>query len=210
MNTHPSPGKDKVRECLKSLQRRDAQRDKENYADKGRDTLLDGYSEAEFERCQFRTLVDLLFGHYLLTRGGDRRATEISDLFTFEFAGEGSTRCMPLIFTTRAGKQNQHGRLETAGAYRNRNPLVCILGGLSFYLLCRWDLSREPFPDFSRRSSWYDIRLIKGNGADRTAAFSYNSQRDWVVKAFAYAGVTSQKKTHVGRSSGARTATEGD
>ncbi|XP_044718008.1 centromere DNA-binding protein complex CBF3 subunit [Hirsutella rhossiliensis] len=122
------------------------------------------------------------------------------------FAGEGSTRCMPLIFTTRAGKQNQHGRLETAGAYRNRNPLICILGGLSFYLLYRWDLGSEPFPDFSRRSSWYDIRLIKGNGTGRTAAFSYNSQREWVVKAFAYAGVTSQKKTHVGRSSGARTA----
>ncbi|KAJ6436387.1 short-chain dehydrogenase [Purpureocillium lavendulum] len=220
MNTHPSPREDNVREYLKSLQRRDAQRDKENYADKGRDTLLDGYSESEFERvchelwvhsatsteCHFRTLVDLLFGHYLLTRGGDRRVAEISDLFTFEFAGEGSTRCMPLIFTTRAGKQNQHGRLETAGAYRNRNPLICILGGLSFYLLCRWDLGSEPFPDFSRRSAWYDIRLIKGNGTDRTAAFSYNSQRDWVVKAFAYAGVTSQKKTHVGRSSGARTA----
>ncbi|KAM4064030.1 centromere DNA-binding protein complex CBF3 subunit [Hirsutella rhossiliensis] len=123
-------------------------------------------------RVSFSDLVDLLFGHYLLTRGGDRRAAEISDLFTFEFAGEGSTRCMPLIFTTRAGKQNQHGRLETAGA----------------------------------RSSWYDIRLIKGNGTGRTAAFSYNSQREWVVKAFAYAGVTSQKKTHVGRSSGARTA----
>ncbi|KJZ70354.1 hypothetical protein HIM_10245 [Hirsutella minnesotensis 3608] len=192
INTHPSPREDNVREYLKSLQRRDAQRDKVNYADKGRDTLLDGYSEAEFERvchelwahsgtsteCHFRTLVDLLFGHYLLTRGGDRRAAEISDLFTFEFAGKGSTRCMPLIFTTQAGKQNQHGRLETAGAYRNRNPLVCILGGLSFYLLCRWGLGREPFPDFSRRSSWYDIRLIKGNGADRTAAFSYNSQRD--------------------------------
>jgi hypothetical protein len=220
MNTHPSPREDNVREYLKSLQRRDAQRDKENYADKGRDTLLDGYSEAEFDRvchelwahsgitteCHFRTLVDLLFGHYLLTRGGDRRAAEISDLFTFEFAGEGSTRCMPLIFTTRAGKQNQHGRLETAGAYRNRNPLICILSGLSFYLLCRWDLGSETFPDFSQRSSWYDIKLIKGNGSDQATALSYNSQREWVVKAFAYAEITSQKKTHVGRSSGARTA----
>ncbi|KAJ6436367.1 short-chain dehydrogenase [Purpureocillium lavendulum] len=170
MNTHPSPREDNVREYLESLQRREAQRDKDNYADKGRDTLLDGYSESEFGRvchelwvhsgtsteCHFRTLEDLLFGHYLLTRGGDRRATEISDLFTFEFAGEGSTRCMPLIFTTRAGKQNQHGRLETAGAYRNRNPLICILGGLSFYLLCRWDLGSEPFPDFSRLSAYED------------------------------------------------------
>jgi hypothetical protein len=47
---------------------------------------------------------------------------------------------------------------------------------------------------------------LKSYGPDRTAALSYYSQRDWVVKAFGYAGVTSQKKTHVGRSSGAKTA----
>ena len=33
MNSHPSPRVDNVREYLKSLQRRDAQRDKDNYAD---------------------------------------------------------------------------------------------------------------------------------------------------------------------------------
>ncbi|KAK4233479.1 short-chain dehydrogenase [Achaetomium macrosporum] len=165
INAHPSPREDNVREYLKTLQRRDAQQDKANYADKGRDTLLDGYNEQEFERvcrelwargagspeCHLRTLADLLLGHYMLARGGDRRNAELSNLFTFEFAGEGPTRCMPLIFTTRAGKQNQHSRLETAGALRNRRPHICLLSGLAFYLLCRWDLSNEPFPDFSQR-----------------------------------------------------------
>jgi hypothetical protein len=84
-----------------------------------------------------RTLVDLLLGYYMLARSGDRRATELSDLFTFEFPGEGPTRYMPLVLTTRAGKQNQHGRLETASALRNRKPLIYILGGLAFYLLYR-------------------------------------------------------------------------
>lgn len=46
----------------------------------------------------------MLLGYYILTRGGDRRSLKILDLFTFEFAGEGLTRCMPLITTTRAGK----------------------------------------------------------------------------------------------------------
>ena len=220
MNNHTSPREDNVREYIKSLQRRDAARDKAAYADKGRDTLLDGYTEAELKtisgelwsrtadsaECHLRTSVDLLLGHYMLTRGGDRRAIEISDLFTFEFTGEGPTRCMPLILTTRAGKQNQHGRLETAGALRNRDPLICVLGALAFYLLVRWDLSPEPFPDLQDRPTWYDIRLIKANGTDPTTALSYNSQRDWVVKAFGYAGIHSNKKTHVGRSSGAKTA----
>ena len=153
-----------------------------------------------------RRVAGVLLGHYMLTRGGDRRATEISDLHTFEFPGEGPTRYMPLIFTTRADKENQHGRLETAGALRNRKPLVCMLSGLAFYLLYRWDLTDEPFPDFSQRAAWYDTRLLKSTSGDRTAELAYNTQRDWVTKAFGHAGVTSQKKTHVPRSGGAKTA----
>ena len=49
MNSHPPPREDSVREYLKTLQRRDAQREKEQFADKGRDTLLDGYTEDEFQ-----------------------------------------------------------------------------------------------------------------------------------------------------------------
>ena len=122
--------------------------------------------------------MDILLGHYMLTRGGDRRSAEISDLFTFEFKGEGPTRCMPLIFTTRGGTQNQHGRLETIGALCNKKPLICMLSGLAFYLLYRWDLSDEPFPDFNKRLAWYNIRLIKSSAGDREAAFLYNSQRE--------------------------------
>jgi hypothetical protein len=127
--------------------------------------------------------VDVLLGHYMLTCGRDRHSTEISDLFTFEFKGEGPTPCMPLIFTTQAGKQNQHGRLETIGALRNKKPLTCMLSGLAFYLLQRWGLSDESFPNFSKRSAWYSIRLIKATTGDPKAAFSYNSQRDWAAKA---------------------------
>jgi hypothetical protein len=142
----------------------------------------------------------------MLARGNDRRAAEISDLFTFEFPGEGPTRCMPLIFTTRAGKTTQHGRLETAGALRSRDPDICLLGALAFYLLLRWDLSPEPFPDFGSPRQWYSTRLIKAAGADPSAGISYNTQRSWVSRAFDYAGVVSAKKTHAGRSSGAKTA----
>jgi len=81
-----------------------------------------------------------------------------------------------------------------------------MLSGLAFYLLCRWDLGEEAFPDLSKQSAWFNIRLIKGSAANPTAAFSYNSQREWVMRAFGYAGIFSQKKTHTGRSSGAKMA----
>ena len=49
MNSHESPRKDNVRQYLKTLQRRDTQREKEQFADKGSGTLLDGYSDEEFK-----------------------------------------------------------------------------------------------------------------------------------------------------------------
>lgn len=111
---------------------------------------------------------------------------------------------MPLILTTRVGKKNQHGRLETGGALRNRKPLICMLCGLAFYLLYRWDLGEEPFPGFSGPSAWYDTRLIKGSKP--AESIPYNSQRDLVAKAYQYAGIVSAKKTHLGRSAGAKLA----
>ena len=112
----------------------------------------------------------------MLTCSNDQWAAEISDLFIFEFKNKGPTYCMPLIFTTCAGKQNQHGQLETIGALQNKKPLVCMLSGLAFYLLCCWDLGGEAFPDLSKQSAWYNIHLIKGGSP--TAAFSYNSQQE--------------------------------
>jgi hypothetical protein len=50
MNSHLTPRKDSVRKYLKSLQQRDAQQEKEQFADKGRDTLLNSYTEDEFKQ----------------------------------------------------------------------------------------------------------------------------------------------------------------
>ena len=141
----------------------------------------------------------------MLIHGEDRRVIKILNLFIFKFKGEGPTRCMSLIFITRADKQNQHSQLEIISALRHKKPLAYMLSGLAFYLLSRWDLGDEAFPDLSKRSAWYSIRLIKGS-TSTTAAFSYNSQREWVTRAFQYAGIFSQKKTHIGRSAGAKMA----
>jgi hypothetical protein len=222
MNNHPSPRESMARSYIRSLQRSDAERNRGTFTDKGQDTLLDGYSEGELRviadklwgqsgetpaRAEYllRTMTDLFLSHYMLARGDHRRAAEISDLFTFEFPGEGPTRCMPLIFTTRGGKTNQHGRLETAGALRSREPEICLLGAVAFYFLFRWDLSPEPFPDFGSPQRWYNTRLLKA-GTDATAGLSYSSQWLWVCRAFEFAGIVSEKKTHAGRSSGAKTA----
>jgi len=86
---------------------------------------------------------------------------------------------MPLIFTTRASKQNQHGCLETIRVLRNKKPPFACLVVWPFTSSTARTFSEEAFSDFSKRSAWYDIQLIKGTTEDPKAAFSYNSQRDW-------------------------------
>lgn len=55
---HPSPCGDNVGEYLKSLRQRNMQHDREKFADKCGDTLLDGYSEEEFgsHACLLRSI----------------------------------------------------------------------------------------------------------------------------------------------------------
>ena len=142
----------------------------------------------------------------MLTYGGNRRSAEISNLFTFKFKSKGLTYYIPLIFTTYTSKQNQYSCFKTIKALYNKKPLICILSGLAFYLLCHYDFSNEPFLDFSKRLVWYNIYIIKSSTKSHKVAFLYNSQREWVAKAFQYVRIFLQKKTHVRQNTGAKIA----
>ena len=152
INSHLFPQVDNIREYLKTLQQRDAQCEKEQFINKGRDTLFNSYTKDKFKgvycelqargaalslKCYFRILVNILLGHYILTYSSNRLSTKISDLFTFKFKGKGPTRYMPLIFTIYIGKQNQYSRFKTIRALQNRKPLIYIFSRLAFYLLFR-------------------------------------------------------------------------
>ena len=50
MNSNPSPREDSARSYIQSLQRQDTARQKANYTDKGRDTLLNGYTKTKLHK----------------------------------------------------------------------------------------------------------------------------------------------------------------
>ena len=122
---------DNIKEYLKMLQQRDIQCKKEQFVDKGRDTLLNSYTKNKFKgvccelqargtalslKCHFCTLINILLGHYMFTYSSNRYSAKILNLFTFKFKGKGPICYMPLIFIIYTGKQNQYGRLKTIGA----------------------------------------------------------------------------------------------
>jgi Centromere DNA-binding protein complex CBF3 subunit, domain 2 len=95
------------------------------------------------------------------------------------------------------------------GAFRNKDPFICPLRTLGFYLLYRWDLTDEPFPDFTERLRWYNTPLLFNLKATSTAAIeplSYSTQLDWTSKIFKLIGLNTTKKTHLFRAAGAKLA----
>ena len=95
------------------------------------------------------------------------------------------------------GKTNQHGRLEHMTVTRHRNPLLCTMAHLAFYLFYRWNITGEPPPCFRQRRLWYALHLLKGKDAPKQMA--YDTQLDWINQMFTGANVRSLKKTHAGR-----------
>jgi len=121
---------------------------------------------------RLRSLADFLMRHHMLLRGQSTRHADLADLLTLPDLKEGITPCQPLILTMGHGKMNQYGRMEYAGALRNKDPVICTLGALAVYLFWRWEFSGEPFPDFSHRAAWYDRKLFPPsvNAACKAAA----------------------------------------
>ena len=197
------------------LQQRDAQCEKEQFTNKGRDTLLNSYTKNKFKATYYQLqdrgssilleyyfyiLINILLGYYILTYSSNRYSTKILDLFTFKFKGKGPIYYMLLIFTTYIGKQNQYSYLKTIRALQNKRLLIYILSSLIFYLLYYQDLSNKLFLDFSKYLVQYNIYLIKSSTRDYKVAFLYNLQQEQVIKVFQYISIFLQKKTYIRQS----------
>ena len=112
LNQHPNPrttGK-AWKEAHAALKRGQHRTKREQYIDRGRGTLQDGYTRDQFIACleglwqaglesrrhveqHLRTACDLLLDHTMLLRGHSTRACQLPDLFTLEFENEGVTPC---------------------------------------------------------------------------------------------------------------------
>lgn len=222
-NLHPHPRGPKLKALLKNRDRQETERKKKQFTDRGMGTLLDGYNETDMVNivracwtkfssqkhyspasveAWLRTAVDFLFSHNMLLRGESRRHIELADLFTIPLKNEGPTPCPVMILIMDNGKTNQYGRLEYGGVIRHKNPFLCTLSHTAFYLFYRWNFVREEPPRFQQRQQWYNTHLIRG--ADRVRPISYEVQLQWTNKVFEAAHLQSLKKTHAGRSEGAK------
>ena len=223
-NHHPNPCGPLLQAILEDRSFKEDVWRKAEYVDRGANTMQDGYAEREMidvvRKCwtawrskqqtanavepYHRTAVDFLFSHSMLMRGENLRFLEFPDLFVLPLKNEGPTPCNAMILILSNGKMNQHGRIEYASVVRHKNPLLCCMSQLAFYLFYRWNVKQEEPPKFQQRQQWYNFKVMRGKVL--TKSLSYEVQLEWIRRVFTEANVKSLKKTHAGRKQGAQHA----
>ena len=192
--------------------------DRASFKDRGAMGIQAGYSTAEWLAIQehllhgaastpqnLRTRVDLLFGHYYLLRGENRRKMELADLSLLDYPPiEGPTQCGCLVSLLQDGKTNKTAKKEFMGSLRHKDPLLCTQGALAQLFFWRWHIAGEPPPSFRRRQDWYRIKLLVGH--DYQEELSYNTQLQDTWRVFGAVGLATAKKTHLPRRVGAQDA----
>jgi hypothetical protein len=207
-----------VRGFLEQRSRQRHRLDRDSYKDRGSDGIQAGYSDNEWLRIHeyllsgaaqtpqhLRTRVDLLFGHYYLLRGENRRKMELADLSLLDYPPtEGPTRCGCLVSLLRDGKMNKTAKKEFMGSLRHKDPIFCTQGALAQLFFWRWHIAGESPPSFRRRRDWYRIKVLVGQNREQELSYPTQLQETWRV--FGAVGLTASKKAHLPRRAGAQAA----
>ena len=118
-----------------------------------------------------RTRLDILLGHFLVTRGETRRAAELADLSLLQWPKHhGPTPCFAVVMKMSNGKTNKFWKIEYMGAMRHKDPMLCTMGAAAQYLFWRWHCSGETTA----------ARLVRGESSPRGEAGWQDLVRDTV------------------------------
>jgi Centromere DNA-binding protein complex CBF3 subunit, domain 2 len=88
------------------------------------------------------------------------------------------------------------------GSIRHRDPVLCPHGALGRYLIARFTIYGEMFPDPADKQRWHSAVLWSGNRPDQS--LSYSGQAAALSRWLAKCGIASSNVTHLFRVAGAR------
>ena len=139
--------------------------------------------------------VNFLISHMLLLWGKSMCNAELSDLFVINFDNE-SSQCKTLILIKNNEKINQHEKIEHCAVIWSKNFLFCFMSALTFYFFWRWHCTDELFSTFRAHHHWYWICLIIEECKKLIKKLNYNTQLNWMKRAYDEAHVQVFKPTY--------------
>jgi hypothetical protein len=110
-----------------------------------------------------RNTAAFALSHLLLLRGDNIRNIDLSCMFTVTLPGESFLSERPataLVITLLRSKTNDEGRKDYSAALRHLRVECCAIAWVALYLLGRWDVSEEDFPNFSVSQNWFQLKVI--------------------------------------------------
>lgn len=164
---------------LKKVKRDAPKAARKNLVDRGKHTLIDGYSNSK----EFRAICDYFWSdeagksgirdgsmfrlsHYGVLRGQNVRLAELADLFSWLVPADDTpsiTEPMALMMSMRQGKTNQFGKLEYCSMVRARDVHVCGIGGLAIHFFDKFQIRGESLPNVTDASDWYFNKVLGTN-----------------------------------------------
>ncbi|CAO3692404.1 unnamed protein product [Rhizopus microsporus] len=186
LNPHGPARGPLVRTFLDTLEKEKVKSKRQNFEDRGKNTLNDGYTKQELEKVSDYFLTEknghlgcrdrfcFLVSHAMLCRSQTALGMQFADLFSLVLESQGVSECIALIATIIFGKTNQHCKIEYGSSVRHHDVEVCSVGALAMNLFSRFHFENEPFPDFTRRENWYETMIFKGD--DRFTPITYRAQ----------------------------------
>lgn len=123
-------------------------------------------------------------------------------------SGNSTMNSIPVMIMNLMGtKTNQSIENRDYGVVlRNRYPLTCTIGALSFYLFARY--SKIEWPSFKMNKDWYrvkvfiNLRKVISILQDPLKELSYAEHNSCIKKLLQRVGIMSSKVTHIGRKGG--------
>ena len=206
LNPHGPARGPLVRTFLDTLEKEKVKSKRQNFEDRGKNTLNDGYTKQELEKVSDYFLTEkndhlgcrdrlcFLISHAMLCRSQTALGMQFADLFLLVLESQGVSECIALVATITFGKTNQHGKIEYGSSVRHHDVEVCSVGALAMNLFSRFHFENEPFLDFIRCENWYETVVFKGD--DRFTPITYRAQHKIYVDAFKSVGIHTSKITH--------------
>ena len=208
----PHPRGKLVKAFLDTRTKKQTEKKRSNYEDRGKNTLNDGYSSKEMLRINqyflekdtvlsTRDRLVFLMSHAMLLRSQNAVGMQLTDLFSMELEDLGLSRCIAFVATIYWGKTNNANKTEYGSAIRHKNCEVCPVNALAMYFFSLYYHQNVPFPNFEKRVCWYDDYLFPSSRR-RKGHISYEDQYETYKTVFKACNIITTKTKHANRKSG--------
>lgn len=212
INRHPHPRGKLVKAFLDTHAKKVTQKKRNDYEDRGKNTLTDGYTGKEMSDINryflekgtvvsTRDRLVFLMSHAMLLRSQNAVGMQLPDLFSMELEDLGLSRCIAIVANIYWGKTNNAGKTEYGSAIRHKNCELCPVNAFAMYLFSLYHHQNVPFPNFNTRRDWYDTYLFP-SARNNEGHILYEDQYASYKNVFEACGVSTSKITHANRKSG--------